>query len=181
MGLGIRGQSDQKRQRVRHVRSRRLTDAMRPRLERQLHRLPTRSGLAEAIRYALARWVALCRFLDDDRIELDTNTVERAIRQITLGRKNHLFASSDCGADRWAVVATLITTAKLNGVEPYAYLKDVLERMSSGHSMAGIDGAVPLKLAAQTHQNLTDVSGMDAYLCRTETVPLHVLRHDMPR
>jgi transposase len=141
--LGIRGQSAQDRQRVRHVRSRRLTDAMRPWLERQLQRVPARSGLAEAIRYALARWDALCRFLDDGRIELDTNTVERAIRPITLGRKNHLFAGSDGGADRWAVVATLITTAKLNGVEPYAYLKDVLERMSSGHPMAHIDELLP--------------------------------------
>lgn len=61
-----------------------LTDAMRPWLERQLHRLPARSGLAEAIRYALARWDALCRFIDDGRIELDTNTVERAIRPITM-------------------------------------------------------------------------------------------------
>jgi len=139
----IRGKSSEERQRVRNVRSRRLTDAMRPWLERQLHRVPARSGLAEAIRYTLARWEALCRFLDDGRIELDTNTVERAIRPITLGRKNHLFAGSDGGADRWAVVATLITTAKLNDVEPYAYLKDVLERTSSGHPMARLDELLP--------------------------------------
>ncbi len=139
----IRGQSSQDRQRVRNIQSRRLTNAMRPWLERQLHRVPTRSGLAEAIRYTLARWEALCRFLDDGRVELDTNTVERAIRPITLGRKNHLFAGSDGGADRWAIVATLITTAKLNCVEPFAYLKDVLERMSGGHSMARIDELLP--------------------------------------
>jgi transposase len=139
----IRGQSPQDRQRVRNLRSRQLTDAMRPWLERQLLRLPARSGLAEAIRYTLARWEALCRFLDDGRIELDTNTVERAIRPITLGRKNHLFAGSDGGADRWAVVASLITTAKLNDVEPYAYLKDVLERLAGGHPMAKIDDLLP--------------------------------------
>ncbi len=80
-------------------------------------RLPQRSGLAEAIRYALARWPALRRFLDDGRIDLDTNTVERAIRPVTLGRKNHLFAGSDGDADRWATISTLITTAKLNDVE----------------------------------------------------------------
>jgi len=116
---------------------------MRPWLERQLRRVPARSSLAEAIRYTLARWDALCRFLDDGRIELDTNTVERAIRPITLGRKNHLFAGSDGGADRWAVVATLITTAKLNDVEPYAYLKDVIERLSGGHPMAHLDDLLP--------------------------------------
>ncbi|MCB0057191.1 MAG: transposase [Caldilineaceae bacterium] len=116
---------------------------MRPWLERQLRRVPARSGLAEAIRYALARWEALCRFLDDGRIELDTNTVERAIRPITLGRKNHLFAGSDGGADRWAVIATLITTAKLNDVEPYAYLADVLERLASGHPITRLDDLLP--------------------------------------
>ena len=139
----IRGQSAEQRQRVRNVRSRRLTDAMRPWFERQLHRVPGRSGLAEAIRYALARWEALCRFLDDGRIELDTNTVERAIRPITLGRKNHLFAGSDGGADRWAVVATILTTAKLNDVEPYAYVKDVLERMAGGHPVSRLDDLLP--------------------------------------
>jgi len=139
----IRGKPPEERQRVRHVRSRQLIDAMRPWLERQLRRVPGRGGLAEAIRYALARWDALCRFLDDGRIELDTNTVERAIRPITLGRKNHLFAGSDGGADRWAVIATLITSAKLNDVEPYAYLKDVIERMAGGHPAARLDDLLP--------------------------------------
>jgi hypothetical protein len=77
------------------------------------------------------------------RIELDTNTVERAIRPITLGRKNHLFAGSDGGADRWAIVCSLITTAKLNDVEPLAYLNDVLERMSAGHPMSRLDELLP--------------------------------------
>jgi Transposase IS66 family/IS66 C-terminal element len=99
--------------------------------------------LADAIRYALTRWSNLCCFLDDGRVELDTNTVERAIRPITLGRKNHLFAGSDGGAARWATVCSLITTAKLNDVEPFAYLKDVLERMSSGHPMSRLDELLP--------------------------------------
>lgn len=79
------------------------------------------------------------------RIELDTNTVERAIRPITLGRKNHLFAGSDRGAARWATVCSLITTAKLNDVEPFAYLKDVLSRMSNGHPMSQLDDLLPWK------------------------------------
>lgn len=139
----IRGQSAQERQRVRHSQSRPLVDAMRPWLESRLAQVPVRSGLAEAIRYALARWPALCRFLDDGRIELDTNTVERAIRPIALGRKNHLFAGSEGGAERWAVVVSLLATAKLNDVEPYSYLKDVLTRMTNGHPMSRIDELLP--------------------------------------
>ena len=101
------------------------------------------ANAADAIRYALVRWQALCRYLDDGRVELDTNTVKRAIRPIALGRKNHLFAGSDGGADRWAIVCSLITTAKLNNVEPYAYLKDVLERMAQGHPMGRLDDLLP--------------------------------------
>lgn len=145
----IRGQSADVRKTVRGIRSRPHIKAMKPWLESQLARLPPRSTLAEAMRYALARWAALCRFLEDGRVELDTNTVERAIRPITLGRKNHLFAGSDGGADRWAIVASLITTAKLNDVEPYAYLKDVLERLTNSHPMARIDELLPWNWKAQ--------------------------------
>ena len=94
-------------------------------------------------RYALTRWSALCRFLDEGRIELDNNPVERAIRPIALGRKNHLFAGSDGGAARWATVASLLATAKLNGVEPFAYLKEVLERLSNDHPMTRLDDLLP--------------------------------------
>jgi hypothetical protein len=112
-------------------------------LEAQLAHIPPRGSLADAIRYALTRWDALCRFLDDGRIELDNNTVERAIRPIALGRKNHLFAGSDGGAARWATVASLLATAKLNDVEPFAYLSDLLERMSNGHSASQLDELLP--------------------------------------
>jgi transposase len=87
----------------------------------------------------LSRWTALCRFLDDGRIDLDNNPVERAIRPVALGRKNHLFAGSDGGGARWATVCALITTAKLNDVEPFAYLRDILERMTDGHPMSRLD------------------------------------------
>jgi transposase len=128
---------------VRQARSLPLVEAMKVRLETELSRIPPRSGLADAIRYALTRWSALGQFLDDGRIELDTNTVERAIRPIALGRKNHLFAGSDGGGACWAVVASLLTTAKLNDVEPFAYLKDVLERMSNGYPMSRLDELLP--------------------------------------
>ena len=139
----IRGATAATRQSVRGRRSRPIIDALKPWLERQLTLVPQRSGLAEAIRYALARWPALCRFLDDGRIDLDTNTVERAIRPVTLGRKNHLFAGSDGGADRWATISTLITTAKLNDVEPQAWLTDILQRLTDGHPINRIDELLP--------------------------------------
>jgi hypothetical protein len=77
-----------------------VVNALKPWMEAELHRIPPRSPLADAIRYALVRWDALRLYLEDGRVELDTNTVERAIRPIALGRKNHLFAGSDGGADR---------------------------------------------------------------------------------
>lgn len=139
----IHGRSADERRRHRERHARPVVAALKCWLQHQLQRVPPRGGLAEAIRYALARWPALCRFLDDGRIELDNNPVERAIRPVALGRKNHLFAGSDGGAERWAVIASLIETAKLNAVEPYAYLKDVLERMANGHPMSRIDDLLP--------------------------------------
>lgn len=139
----IRGCLADERLRVRQVRARPLVDDLKIWLEDQLGRVPPRGGVAMAIRYALARWPALCRFLDNGRIELDNNPVERAIRPVALGRKNHLFAGSDTGADRWAVIVSLIETAKLNNLEPWAYLTDVLERMVNGHPMRQIDELLP--------------------------------------
>ncbi len=139
----VRGQTAKARRLARQEISLPLTDAMKPWLEAQLGRVPPKGGLAEAIRYSLVRWPALCRFLDDGRIELDTNPVERAIRPVALGRKNHLFAGSDGGAERWATVSSLITTAKLNDVEPFAYLRDVLQRMVNGHKMNRLDDLLP--------------------------------------
>ena len=103
------------------------------------------------MRYALARWNGLTRFLYNGRIELDTNPVERAIRPVALGRKNHLFAGSDGGGARWATVCTLIETCKLNGVEPYAYLHDVLTRMVGGHPINRIDELLPWAWKAANH------------------------------
>lgn len=139
----IRGQDAEKRQQARHTHARPLVESLKAWLEYQLQRVPPRGSVAEAIRYALARWPALCRFLEDGRIELDNNPVERAIRPVALGRKNHLFAGSDGGANRWATITSLIATAKLNDVEPYAYLKDVLERMTNGHPARELDDLLP--------------------------------------
>lgn len=144
----VRGQSPAHRLAWRRSLSKPHIKAMRGWLESQLALVPARSTLAEAIRYALNRWAGLTRFLDDGRIELDTNPVERAIRPVALGRKNHLFAGSDGGGHRWAVICSLIETAKLNGVEPYAWLSDVLQRMIDGHSANRIDDLLPWNWAA---------------------------------
>ncbi|SEP37037.1 IS66 C-terminal element, partial [Methylobacterium sp. UNC300MFChir4.1] len=106
--------------------------------------------LAEAIRYALSRWAGLSLFLDDGRVEIDNNTVERAIRPLALTRKNALFAGSDGGAGHWAVVASLVETCKLNGVEPQAYLTDVITRIVAGHPQSNIDDLLPWAYAPQT-------------------------------
>jgi hypothetical protein len=139
----LRGQSADHRRLARDRDARPLVTTMKLWFEHGLGRIPPSSGLAEAIRYALARWPALCRFLDDGRIELDNNSVERAIRPVALGRKNHLFAGSDGGGHRWAVVASLIASAKLNNVEPFAYLRDVLQRMLDGHPASRLDELLP--------------------------------------
>ena len=97
----------------------------------------------QAIRYALSRWEGLTRFIDDGRIELDNNTVERSIRPIALNRKNALFAGSDGGAEHWATVASLIETCKLNEIDPLAYLTDVLTRIINDHPNRDIDQLLP--------------------------------------
>ena len=132
----IRGLLPDARARIRQTETRPLIDAMKIWLEGELGRISAKSALADAIRYALRHWKGLGLFLNDGRVEIDSNTVERTIRPIKLGAKNHLFAGSDGGAESWAIVASLIQTAKLNGVEPFAYLRDVLERIVSGKTKA---------------------------------------------
>lgn len=146
----VRGQSPAHRLATRRARSKPMVDALHAWLEAELPGLPARSNLAEAIRYALARWEGLSRFLSDGRIELDTNPVERAIRPVALGKKNHLFAGSDGGGERWALVCSLIETCKLNSVEPYAYLKDVITRMVAGHPINRIDELLPWTWKSQS-------------------------------
>jgi transposase len=132
----IRGRLPDQRARTRQAESRPLVEAMKTWLEGELARVSAKSALADAIRYALRHWKGLGLFLEDGRVEIDSNTVERTIRPIKLGAKNHLFAGSDGGAESWAILASLIQTAKLNGVEPFAYLRDVLERIVSGQTKA---------------------------------------------
>ena len=145
----IRGRAPDERRAVRQERSRPVIQALEPWLREQLTLISQKTKLAEAIRYALSRWTGLTRFLDDGRIEIDSNVVERAIRPIALNRKNALFAGSDGGAEHWATIASLIESCKLNGVEPHAYLADVIARIVAGHPQSQIDDLLPWAYVAQ--------------------------------
>ena len=133
----IRGHPADHRQGVRQERSRPIVEALHAWLRNHVDRVSGASDLAKAMRYALRHWPGLVAFLDHGRIEMDTNVVERAIRPHTLTRKNALFAGSDGGARHSAIAMTLIQTAKLNGVEPMAWLTDALERIVSGGTKIG--------------------------------------------
>jgi transposase len=139
----IRGHAPERRQAVRHEHSRPVVDDLRTWLDAQLGKVSRRARIAEAIRYALKLWSGLRLFLDDGRIEIDTNVVERAIRPIALNRKNALFAGSDQGGVHWGVIASLIETCKLNAVDPQAYLADVLSRLVNRHPASQIDQLMP--------------------------------------
>jgi transposase len=132
----IRGHPAEHRRQIRQGRSRPIVEALHAWLEDHVKRVSAVSDLAKALRYALRHWPGLIVFLDDGRVEMDTNVVERAIRPHTLTRKNALFAGSDGGARHWAIAMTLIQTAKLNGVNPMTWLTDVLERVVSGRTKA---------------------------------------------
>ena len=121
--------------------------------EHQLTRLSGKSKTAEAIRYALHHWEGLTRFLDDGRIELDTNVVERSIRPIVLNRKNALFAGHDQGAENWACIASLIETCKLHGVDPQTYLTDVLTKLVNLWPTSRLDELMPWTWAAERSTN----------------------------
>ena len=130
----IRGQPAEHRRAVRQLRSRSIVEELHVWLQEHLPRLPGWSPLAKAIRYSLKHWSGLILYLDDGRLEMDTNVVERAIRPAVLLRKNALFAGSDAAARFWAIANSLVQTCKLNNVEPLAYLTDVLQRIVSGRT-----------------------------------------------
>jgi transposase len=153
----IRGRSANERRSVRQARTCPLIADLEPWLRERLALISQKSKLAEAIRYALSRWEGLTRFLDDGRVEIDSNTVERSIRPIALNRKNALFAGSDGGGENWAIIASLIETCKLCGVDPQAYLANALIRIVNGHLNSQIDELLPWAYARQA-EPLRDVA-----------------------
>jgi transposase len=140
---GIRGKSADERRAVRQENSKPVLDDLEPWLRAKLGLISQKTKLAEAIRYTLSRWEGLTHFIDDGRIEIDSNTVERAIRPIALNRKNALFAGSDGGGEHWAIIASLIETCKLAGIEPQAYLTDVITKIVNSHPNSRIDELLP--------------------------------------
>jgi len=128
----IRGTDADNRRSVRQSQTAPLMAALKLKLEGGLAQVSQKSAMAKAIRYSLAHWNGLTLFLEDGRLEADNNTVERQIRPIALGRRNSLFAGDDGGAETWAILASLMQTAKLNGLDPHTYLVDVVEQIVSG-------------------------------------------------
>ena len=143
----IRGRAPEDRRAVRRARSKPLVEALGAWLRAQKDRLSGSSKMGEAVRYILNGWGSLCVFLDDGRVEMDSNRVENLIRPHALTRKNALFAGHDEGAASWARIASLIGTCRMNGVEPYGYIKAVLEAITAGHPAARIDDFLPWAFA----------------------------------
>jgi hypothetical protein len=143
----IRGKTSSERVVVRQQRAAPLLDELHGWLSARLRTVSAKSELAAAIHYALVRWAALTRYRDDGRIEIDNNTAERSIRPIVLGRRNYLFAGSDAGGERAANIYSLINSAMLNALDPYLYLRHVLERIAE-HPINRIEQLLPWNVAA---------------------------------
>lgn len=145
----VRGRMPDERKQVRQARARPLLDSMREWFESVRAKLSNKSAVAAAISYALGRWPAMLRYCDDGLLEIDNNTAERALRAVVLGRKNYLFAGSDSGGERAAAIYSLIGTAKLNGLDPEAYLRDVLTRIVD-HPVNRIHELLPWKASSDS-------------------------------
>ena len=139
----IRGLSPEVRRALRQQHARPEVEALKLWFEACLAQVSQSGKIAEAIRYGLNRWEGLCRFLDDGRIEIDSNTVERSIRGLALNRKNALFAGHDRGAEGWAMIASLLETCKINRVDPLAWLTDVLTKLVNRWPASRIDDLMP--------------------------------------
>jgi transposase len=139
----VRGSTAEQRCAARAERSRVIVEELHQYLAARGRQVSAKSKLGEAIRYALTRWDGLSRFIDDGRIDLDSNTVERSIRPLALNRKNALFAGSDEGGDNWAVIATLIENCKISGINPHDWLTQTLSKLANGHPANNVGNLMP--------------------------------------
>ena len=138
----INGLPAERRQEIRERESRTRVDAFHTWMSAQLTRIPGKGDLAKAIRYALNRWPSFTLFLDDGRVAIDNNVAERAVKPVVIGRKNWMFAGSDAGGETLADAMTIIETAKMSGLNPEAYLADVLARIND-HMNPKLDELLP--------------------------------------
>jgi len=144
-----RGLSPDERVSLRSSKAKPVFDDLEVWLHAQLSKISGKSPLAKAIRYALARMPKTRPYLDNGFLELDNNACERAMKPVAIGRKNWMFAGSERGGKTMAIAFTLIETAKLNGVDPQAWLTDVLSRIAD-HKITKLDELMPWRYAAQT-------------------------------
>ena len=142
----IRGQPPDERRQHRQSRAGPVLDELHQWLSSMVGRVSAKSELARAIGYTLGHWQALTRYRDDGRIEIDNNAAERALRGVAVGRGNYLFMGSDAGGDRAAAMYSLVETAKLNGLDPFAYLREVIGCIAD-HPINRIDELLPRNLA----------------------------------
>jgi len=148
----IRGQPPEVRKAQRQARAGPLLEALQTWLQALLPRVSVKSDIAQAIGYSLNRWKALTRYVDDGRLEIDNNAAERALRGVSLGRKNFLFMGSDAGGERAATFYSLVETAKLNGLDPEAYLREVFTRIAD-HPINRIDELLPWNIGLAPRVN----------------------------
>ena len=144
----VRGQPPDIRRQWRQEKARPSVDELRSAIDDALRRLSPKSAMAKALAYGRKRWIALTRFLDDGRAEVDNNIAERAMRSVAIGRKNWLFAGSEAGGERAAAIYSVIETAKLNGIEPQAYIGDVIAKIADGWPASRWDELMPWNWAA---------------------------------
>ena len=152
----VRGKPPDERRAIRQVRAAPLLAELRGWMEKTLRSLSPKSETAEAIRYPLSRWRALTRYVDDGCIEIDNSAAERALRAVALGRKNYLFCGSDGGGESAAAIYTLLGTARLNGIDPERWLREVLSRIAD-HLLSRIEELLPWNMAADL-QPATELS-----------------------
>lgn len=151
----IRGQDPKIRSKIRGEKSRPLVDVFFAWLEAQAARVSRKSELGKAMAYMLKRQHGFRLFLDDGHVDMDSNLVENAIRSPAMNRRNALFAGHDEGGRNWARFASLIGTCRMNGVEPYAYLRDLYTKLANGHLEKDIDALMPWAHAVATPSEMS--------------------------